>query len=96
MEKITFDADLFLSISSLVYKFKEDTTFQDLLNYLYSNILKEKVSMNSYGQRWIIEKFDGERLEKIKKENKIDNRKLFKILNSFTEMETIELICKRK
>lgn len=96
MVKITFDADLSLSISSLVYKFEDDTTFQDLLNYLYSNILNKKVSMNSYGQQWIIKKFDGENIERINKENKIDNRKLFSILDSFTAMKTIELICKRQ
>jgi len=96
MVKITFDSDLSLSLSSLAFNYENKTTFQDLLNYLYLNILKEKVSTNSYGQQWIIEKYDGERLERINKENAIDNRKLINVLMSIYPMEKIELICKRK
>ena len=97
MVKITFDSDLSLSISSLDYNYDNKTTFQDLLNYLYLNILKEKVSKSSYGQQWIIEKYNGRRIERINKENAIDNRKLINVLmsNTFNPMKKIELICKR-
>lgn len=92
---IIFDEDLFLQTNSIVYKYRESNTFQDLLNFLYSNILEGKVNINSYGREWIIEKYYGEALEKILKVNTIDNRKLYKLLWSSTPIENVELICRR-
>jgi uncharacterized protein (TIGR02145 family) len=54
---------------SISVKYTAQTTFQEVLNLIYKNCLKDKVSSYSYGVDWIIQIYDGERMTNL---NKID------------------------
>ncbi|MGV8815842.1 MAG: FISUMP domain-containing protein [Gelidibacter sp.] len=55
-------------------KYTPSTSFQDLLNLIYNTCLSNNVKRFSYGKEWIIQIYDGERIDNLEKKGAIDNR----------------------
>lgn len=77
-----FNDNLQLNYKSISIKYSSSTTFQEVLNTLYETFLRGKVNPNTYGLDWIIQIYDGERIDKLNKIGIPDNRIFENILNS--------------
>jgi uncharacterized protein (TIGR02145 family) len=69
-----FSDNLQLNFKSSSIKYTTSVTFQDILNMIYDQFLKGKVNPFSYGIEWIIQIYDGERINGLNKLGNSDNR----------------------
>ncbi len=67
--------DLHCNYKSIFVKYTSLTTFQELLNLIYTDFLKDKVNSCSYGIDWVIQIYDGNHMHCLNKIGNIDNRR---------------------
>jgi uncharacterized protein (TIGR02145 family) len=92
--KFFLNDNLQLEHSSISLKYSSSTTFQEILNMLYKTSLKDKVSAYSYGKEWIIEIYDGVRIEKVDWIENLENR-IFEHMPYWIYHENLRLIINR-
>lgn len=79
--ELFFSDNIQLEFKSIKLKYTSNTTFQNVLDFLYDNILKGKFSLYTYGKEWVIQIYNGEEIIKLNKQGIVDNRKIESILN---------------
>ena len=67
---------------SISIKYTSLTTFQEVLNLIYTDFLKDKVNSYSYGIDWTIQIYDGEHIHNLNKIGNSDNRIFESIIDS--------------
>jgi uncharacterized protein (TIGR02145 family) len=66
--------NLHCNYKSISLKYTSLTTFQELLNLIYRDFLKDKVNSYSYGIDWAIQIYDGDHIHYLNKIGNSDNR----------------------
>jgi uncharacterized protein (TIGR02145 family) len=89
--EIYFNDNLGGRYKSISLKYSGQTTFQEVLNFIYEEFLKDEVNSFSYGVEWTIQVYDGEHIRNLDKIGNSDDRNFDSILSS-QYRETFRLI----
>jgi uncharacterized protein (TIGR02145 family) len=89
--EIYFNDNLRSRYKSISLKYTGQTTFQEVLNFIYEEFLKDEVNSFSYGVEWTIQVYDGEHIRNLDKIGNSDDRNFDSILSS-QYRETFRLI----
>jgi uncharacterized protein (TIGR02145 family) len=81
-QEFHFNFKFQLNYKSISLKYKTSTTFQEILNLLYNQFLKEKVKPHTYGKDWIIQIYNGEEITSLYKPENLNGQTFDSILKS--------------